>query len=91
MLARFQPSEAAVPPLDMLERVHQQYVRTGITSVIERSATVDGYRAYEALQRAGRLSVRATVTFRIPHPEDAAQVDGSSPACRSRSAAAMTG
>ena len=75
MLARFQPSEAAVPPLDMLERVHQQYVRTGITSVIERSATLEGYRAYEALQRGGRLKVRATVTLRIPHPEDAVQVE----------------
>jgi hypothetical protein len=75
MLARFQPSESAVPPLDMLERVHRQYVATGITSVIERSATVEGYRAYEALQRAGRLNVRATVTFRIPHPEDAVQVE----------------
>ena len=59
----------------MLEGVHRQYVRTGITSVIERGATVEGYRAYEALQRAGRLNVRATVTFRIPHPEDAAQVE----------------
>ena len=75
MLARFQPSEAAVPPLDMLERVHRQYVRTGITSVIERSATVEGYRAYEALHRAGRLNVRATVTLRIPHPEDVAHVE----------------
>ena len=43
--------------------------------MIERSATVEGYRAYEALQRAGRLNVRATVTLRIPHPEDAAQVE----------------
>jgi predicted amidohydrolase YtcJ len=75
MLARFQPSEAAVPPLDVLERVHRQYVATGITSVIERNATVEGYRAYEALQRAGRLSVRATVTLRIPQPADAAQVE----------------
>ena len=75
MLARFQPSESAVPPLDILERVHRQYLATGITSVIERGATVEGYRAYEALQRAGRLHVRATVTFRIPHPEDAAQVE----------------
>ena len=75
MLARFQPSESAVPPLDTLERVHRQYVATGITSVIERSATVEGYRAYEALQRARRLNVRATVTLRIPHPEDAAQVE----------------
>ena len=75
MLARFRPGASPVPPLDMLERVHQQYVQTGITSVIERDATVEGYRAYEALQRAGRLHVRATVTFRIPHPEDAAQVE----------------
>jgi predicted amidohydrolase YtcJ len=75
MLARFQPKEPAAPPLDMLERVHRQYVRTGITSVIERSATVEGYRAYEALERAGRLSVRATITFRIPQPGDAAQVE----------------
>ncbi|MEO5818920.1 MAG: amidohydrolase [Vicinamibacteraceae bacterium] len=75
MLARFRPSASPVPPLGMLARVHQAYVRTGITSVIERDATVEGYRAYEALQRAGRLQVRATVTFRIPHPEDAAQVE----------------
>jgi predicted amidohydrolase YtcJ len=75
MLARFRPDASPVPPLEMLERVHQQYVQTGITSVIERDATVEGYRAYEALQRSGRLHVRATVTFRIPHPEDAAQVE----------------
>jgi len=75
MLARFRPSASAVPPLDMLERVHRQYVATGITSVIERDATVEGYRAYEALQRAGRLQVRATVTFRVPHAEDAAEVE----------------
>jgi predicted amidohydrolase YtcJ len=76
MLARFRPSTSPVPPLDLLARVHQQYVQTGITSVIERDATVEGYRAYEALQRAGRLQVRATVTLHIPHPEDAAQTEG---------------
>jgi len=76
MLARFRPSTSPVPRLDMLERVHEQYVQTGITSVIERDATVEGYRAYEALQRAGRLQVRATVTLRIPHPEDAVQTEG---------------
>jgi predicted amidohydrolase YtcJ len=75
LLARFRPSTSAVPPLEMLERVHQQYVRTGITSVIERDATVDGYRAYEALERAGRLKVRATVTLRVPQAQDAAQVE----------------
>lgn len=75
MLARFRPGESAVPPLDILERVHRQYVATGITSVIERGATVEGYRTYESLQRAGRLNVRATVTIRLPQPEDAAQVE----------------
>ena len=76
MLARFQPGESAAPPLDMLERVHRQaYVRTGITSVIEAGAHRSRGIAHEALQRAGRLNVRATVTFRIPHPEDAAQVE----------------
>ncbi len=75
MLARFHAEAAAVPPLDLLERVHQQYIATGLTSVIERGATLDGYRAYEALQRAGRLKVRSTVTIRIPRPDDAAQVE----------------
>jgi predicted amidohydrolase YtcJ len=75
LLARFHTEASAVPPLDALERVHQQYLATGITSVIERAATVDGYRAYEALQRADRLKVRATVTIRIPHPEDSAEVE----------------
>jgi hypothetical protein len=75
MLARFRPGESAAPTLDMLERVHERYVETGITSVIERDATVGGYRAYEALQRAGRLRVRATVTLRVPNAGDAAQVE----------------
>lgn len=75
LLARFQPRESAVPSLDELQRVHEQYLATGITSVIERAATVDGFRAYEALHRADRLKVRATVTFRVPHADDPAQVE----------------
>lgn len=75
LLARFQPRDSAVPSLDALQRVHEQYLATGITSVIERAATVDGFRAYEALHRADRLEVRATVTLRVPHPDDAAQVE----------------
>ena len=75
MLGRFHAEAAAVPPLDLLERVHRQYLATGITSVIERGATLDGYRAYEALQRAGRLTVRSTVTIRIPRADDTAQVE----------------
>jgi predicted amidohydrolase YtcJ len=75
LLSRFQPRESAVPSLDELQRVHEQYLATGITSVIERAATVDGFRAYEALHRADRLKVRTTVTFRVPHADDAAQVE----------------
>jgi predicted amidohydrolase YtcJ len=66
MLARFRPKEATEIPLDQLERLHRVYNRAGITSVIERGATLDGYRAYEALKRANRLHVRSTVTIRIP-------------------------
>ena len=75
MLARFRTEAAAVPPLDGLQRVHEQYIATGITSVIERAATVEGFKAYEALKRADRLKVRATVTIRIPRADDAAEVE----------------
>ena len=75
LLARFHSEAAAVPPLEALERVHQQYIATGITSVIERAATVDGYKAYDALKHANRLKVRATITIRIPRPDDAAEVE----------------
>jgi len=66
MLARFS-QRMAVPPLDILERVHRQYVATGITSVIN-GAQRRGYRR-TSLQRAGRLNVRPTVTFRIRIPK----------------------
>lgn len=52
-------------PLDMLERVHQGYNEVGITSVIERGANVEGYRAYRELHRQSRLHVRTTVTLRV--------------------------
>jgi predicted amidohydrolase YtcJ len=35
---------------------------------------VEGYRTYESLRRADRLKVRATVTIRIPRPDQAAEV-----------------
>jgi predicted amidohydrolase YtcJ len=75
LLARFRTEGAAVPPIEALERVHQQYLATGITSIIERGASVDGHKAYDGLRRAGRLHVRATVTIRIPRPADAEEVE----------------
>lgn len=65
MLARYRPV-ARGGVLDHLERVHREYIRAGITSVIERGATLDNYREYEALKRENRLHVRSTVTIRLP-------------------------
>ena len=52
-------------PLLRLEEVHRAYNRVGITSVIERGASPEGYRTYRRLQEEGRLHVRATVTLRL--------------------------
>ena len=69
---RLQPGRVS---LDMLEQIHRQYLATGITSVIERGATLDGYNSYQELRRADRLRVRATVTIRIPRAAEAAEVE----------------
>jgi predicted amidohydrolase YtcJ len=74
LLARFRPTGAKVP-LETLARVHEQYLAAGITSIIERGATWAGFEQYQALQRAGRLHVRSTVTIRVPRPQDAAEVE----------------
>ena len=74
LLARFRPAPAKVP-LDKLEQVHRQYLAAGITSVIERGASIEGYRTYEALQHGGRLPLRATVTIRIPRADDPVEVE----------------
>lgn len=79
LLSKFQPSGKG-GVLDHLERVHREYTRVGITSVIERGATPEQYRDYEALKRENRLHVRSTVTIRIPRipvcPGEAAAARG---------------
>jgi predicted amidohydrolase YtcJ len=76
LLARFQRMDTASgPSLDALARVHAAYNRVGITSIGERAASVAGFRTYEALRKANRLRVRATVTIRIPNPRDPASVE----------------
>jgi predicted amidohydrolase YtcJ len=52
--------------LDLLERVHEAYSALGITSIVEGAASIEGYRAYDALRRARRLRVRAAVTLVAP-------------------------
>jgi predicted amidohydrolase YtcJ len=74
LLARFRPPPAAIS-LEMLERVHRQYLAAGITSVIERGATLDGYRTYDKLRAADRLTVRASVTIRIPRSDSPEEVE----------------
>ncbi len=74
LLARFRPAQARVP-LEALEQVHRQYVDAGITSVIERGASLEGFQTYEALRRANRLLLRATVTIRLPRADDPAEVE----------------
>ena len=64
LLSRFMPRGGGVP-LGTLERVHKKYGEAGITSVIERGADLEGYRAYRDLHRQSRLHVRATVTLRV--------------------------
>ncbi len=74
LLAKFRPPSGGAP-LDMLEQVHRQYLAAGITSVIERGATLPGFETYRKLKEAGRLRVRATVTVRVPDATDATAVE----------------
>ena len=74
LLAPFR-SESRRLTLDMLEKVHRQYLAAGLTSVIERGASLEDYGSYKALRDANRLHVRSTVTIRIPQPEDRSAVE----------------
>ena len=75
LLAKFRPASPEGVPLDLLERIHRQYLASGITSVIERGASLAGYQTYRELRGLNRLRVRSTVTIRIPRPDDAAEVE----------------
>jgi predicted amidohydrolase YtcJ len=74
LLDRYRPASAGVS-LDALEQVHRQYLASGITSVIERGATPEGYQTYNALRRAKRLRVRSTITIRLPAASDPADLE----------------
>jgi predicted amidohydrolase YtcJ len=74
LLDRFRTQPAA-PSLEMLERVHQQYLAAGITSIVERGATLEGFQTYQTLRQANRLRVRSTVTIRIPRADTPSEVE----------------
>ena len=48
-----------------LEAMQRAYTRVGLTSVIDRSQTAAGLRAYQDLWRRGALRVRTSVTRRV--------------------------
>ncbi|HEX7087963.1 MAG TPA: amidohydrolase [Vicinamibacterales bacterium] len=75
LLSRFRPAGGRMP-LEKLEEVHRHYLRTGITSIVERLSDVGGYRAYRALQEQSRLGVRATVTLNVASDGTAADTEG---------------
>jgi len=49
--------------LKELEEVLHRYNRIGITSIMERNSSPDGYHSYQQLERAGRLTARVNVTI----------------------------
>jgi len=66
-LSRFLPSSSASKEdvLDKMAAVHRIYASVGITSVMERGASVEDYRLYEELRRQNRLLLHSRVTIRV--------------------------
>ena len=52
----------------------KRYNSVGITSIYDRSEGPEGFRAYQALHKAGELTARSTVTYLIPAAGTPAQV-----------------
>jgi predicted amidohydrolase YtcJ len=48
---------------DSLVKLLSHYNELGITSIFERNSNVEGFRTYEKLKAAGRLTTRVTVTI----------------------------
>ncbi|HTS61664.1 MAG TPA: amidohydrolase [Candidatus Acidoferrales bacterium] len=64
------PLRAARPYSDKdrlwaLKSILQRYNSVGITSIYDRSEGPEGFRAYQALYKAGELTARSTVTYLI--------------------------
>ena len=48
-----------------LRNMQKRYNEVGITSIIDRGQSAQGFRAYQQLHRDGELTLRASVTYRI--------------------------
>ncbi|MFA6547273.1 MAG: amidohydrolase family protein, partial [Limisphaerales bacterium] len=62
---KFMPSRTVPEDVyhDSLVKLLQNYNEVGITSIFERNSNVEGFRTYEKLKAAGRLTTRVTVTI----------------------------
>jgi predicted amidohydrolase YtcJ len=60
--------------MDGLIKMQHAYNRAGITSTIDRSQSVDGFRIYEELKAKGLLTVRTYVTILITPAADLEKV-----------------
>jgi predicted amidohydrolase YtcJ len=65
LLAKFLVAPLPEPEavVEALTKVHHAYNAVGITSIGERRTNVDGWRTYQQLKQAGKLSVRANLTI----------------------------
>ncbi|HUS06398.1 MAG TPA: amidohydrolase [Bryobacteraceae bacterium] len=57
-----------------LESMLRTYSSVGITSIIDRGETAQGFRAYQTLHDAGRMKVRAYVTYLVDAKGSAADL-----------------
>ena len=48
-----------------LRTMQRRYNQAGLTSVIDRSQSAEGFRAYQELQKRGEMTVRSYVTYHI--------------------------
>ncbi|MBI1775811.1 MAG: amidohydrolase family protein [Proteobacteria bacterium] len=76
LLSRFRGSRPYTDKdrLWALKKMLERYNSVGITSIYDRSEGPEGFRAYQALYRAGELTARSTVTYIIRADGTPAQV-----------------
>jgi predicted amidohydrolase YtcJ len=65
LLVKFMPARSVPEDKfhDSLVKLLGAYNDVGITSIFERNSNVEGFRTYEKLKAAGRLTTRVTVTI----------------------------
>jgi predicted amidohydrolase YtcJ len=67
ILSRFRQSRSRTPgdTVWAIKAMQKAYSEVGITSAFDRSQGADGFRAYQAVRKAGEMTVRTNVTYYI--------------------------